>query len=307
MRPILPLHLATLGALTLSPSLAMHSRASAAPEPEPVALPVPDILHAKADDAERLTVPVHVGAHGPYRFLVDTGAERTVFTDSLAATLALALGAHRLVAGVTGSVNVPTVAAEDIRFDHRAFASHLVPLLPAQDVSADGIVGLDGLQGLRVLFDFRRNTLALTDAHPRGWEDGYEIVVRATRRGGQLIMTHAEVDGVDTDVVIDTGAETSIGNMALAHALRRRLAREATRLQGVTGQTIDADLAFGATMKLDRLEMTDMTIAFADSRVFTILRLDKRPALLLGMHELRSTNRLAIDFDKRRVLFDVGA
>ena len=40
-----------------------------------------------------------------------------------ALVLALALGAHRLVAGVTGSVNVPTVAAEDIRFDHRAFAN----------------------------------------------------------------------------------------------------------------------------------------------------------------------------------------
>ena len=37
------------------------------------------------------------------------------------------------------------------------------------------------------------------------------------------------------------------------------------------------------------------------------LELGKKPALLLGMRELRSFDRVAIDFANRRVMFDVPA
>jgi hypothetical protein len=48
-------------------------------------------------------------------------------------------------------------------------------------------------------------------------------------------------------------------------------------------------------------------IAYAGSPAFTALGLDKKPALLLGMRDLRSLDRVAIDFSTRKILFDVPA
>ena len=41
------------------------------------------------DLSTRLTVPVKLGDHGPFRFLVDTGSQNTVISSSLVAKLAL--------------------------------------------------------------------------------------------------------------------------------------------------------------------------------------------------------------------------
>jgi hypothetical protein len=37
------------------------------------------------------------------------------------------------------------------------------------------------------------------------------------------------------------------------------------------------------------------------------LKLTDRPALLLGIHELRSFGRVAIDFPQHKILFDVSS
>ncbi|MEI9853098.1 MAG: aspartyl protease family protein [Sphingomonas sp.] len=42
---------------------------------------------------DRLTVAVAVGSSGPYNFIIDTGAERTVVSRELAGQLGLAAGA----------------------------------------------------------------------------------------------------------------------------------------------------------------------------------------------------------------------
>ncbi|MFX9093446.1 hypothetical protein ABTN25_20120, partial [Acinetobacter baumannii] len=82
-------------------------------------------------------------------------------------------------------------------------------------LGADGIIGLDSLQGQRVLLDFRAGRMAIGEVADLGGTRGFEIVVQARRRSGQLIMTDAIIDGVKTDIIIDTGSDTSIGNRAL--------------------------------------------------------------------------------------------
>lgn len=51
--------------------------------------------------------------------------------------------------------------------------------------------------------------------------------------------------------------------------------------------------------------MHNTWLAFADSPAFHRLDLVKRPAMLLGMAQLRMFRRVAIDFATRRVLFDL--
>src|ERR1700752_4967963 len=46
----------------------------------------------KKDAAERMTVPVLLSGHGPYRFLVDTGANRTAISREVASKLRFVSG-----------------------------------------------------------------------------------------------------------------------------------------------------------------------------------------------------------------------
>ena len=50
---------------------------------------------------------------------------------------------------------------------------------------------------------------------------------------------------------------------------------------------------------------TNLVVAYTDSPVFGVLDLEKKPALLLGMRELRLFKRIAIDFNSRRVYFNL--
>lgn len=264
-----------------------------------------EIVIATPDKRDRLTIPVRIGARGPYRFLVDTGAERTVVSRRIAAELALPVKGHALVLGVAGSRTVDLVEVESLSFGRSHLFGIIAPLLDSANMGADGIVGLDSLQDRRILFDFEKDLLVV-DAGRHSREDrGFEIVVRARRRSGQLILTEGQVDGVRTHVVIDTGSEGSIANGALQRRLSRRPIVATTALQSVTGQLLTADVAMVGMMKLGQLSLGNFPLAFAESPTFKALRLDKRPALLLGMNELRAFRRVAIDFESRKVLFDM--
>lgn len=267
-----------------------------------------DVVAVNVDRTDRMTVPVRVAEQGPFHFLIDTGAQNTVLSRGLATQLGLRPSARATIVGVAGTQAVDTVHLEQIDLGRRSFYGLLAPLLDAANIGADGILGLDSLQGQRVLLDFRKNLIAIDDARDLGGDRGYEIVVRARRKSGQLILTDAKLDGVSVRVVIDTGAETSIGNLALQRALNRRHQKDGTAtLTSVTGQQVQANLGLGRGLSIDKITFANVLIAYADSPAFAALGLDKRPALLLGMRDLRGCDRVAIDFSSRKILFDVPA
>lgn len=264
-----------------------------------------DIIKADRDRNDRLTVPVRIGTNGPYDFLIDTGAERTVLARGLADRLGLIPTGRATMIGVAGSLAVDLVDVAEVRLGSRTFYDLSAPLLEGHHIGADGIIGLDGLRNQRVLIDFRRNLIAVADARELGGNRGFEIIVRARRRGDQLIMTNALVDGIKTDVVIDTGAQSTIGNRALQRAMARRRAPEITSLTSVTGQVIAAEMIYARRVTIGNLDLTDMPLVFADAPPFERLNLSDKPALLLGMGQLRAFQRVAIDFEAKKILFDL--
>jgi hypothetical protein len=161
------------------------------------------------------------------------------------------------------------------------------------------------LQGQRVLLDFHAGRMAIGDVADLGGTRGFEIIVQARRKSGQLIMTDAVIDGVKTDIIIDTGSDSSIGNRALQKAMSKRRAHETTELLSVTGQSITADIGMARQLKLGQLTLNNTALVFADAPPFERLGMVKRPALLLGMNQLRLFRRVAIDFAARRVLLDL--
>ena len=263
-------------------------------------------IAARIDRFERLTVPVSIDGAGPFRFLVDTGSQATAISGDIADSLALPdLGLATLVA--TGSSStVPLRRVDRLEFANREFNNLTSPLLSRRHVGADGIIGLDSLQDLSVLIDFRDDTIRVVEtmlARDVG-TDPFEIVVRAKRRFGQMVITDARIDGVRTSVIIDTGAQNSIGNRALQKRLRARALQTAISTD-VNGTEFVTDLGRAKRMRLGDLILSGVELGFADSPVFELMGMDDRPALILGITTLRAFDRVAIDFAGRRVMFDM--
>ncbi|MEQ1498883.1 MAG: retroviral-like aspartic protease family protein [Novosphingobium sp.] len=264
-----------------------------------------DVIAIRTDSHDRMTVPVRISEQGPFRFMIDTGSQNTVISTSLASRLSLEPRNRARLVGVAGFMDVDTVAIEQIDLGRRSYYSVRAPTLARDDIGADGILGLDSLQGQRVLIDFRKGVIMVNDARALGGNQGFDLVVTARRKSGQLIMADAKIDGVRVNVVIDTGAEYSIGNRALQDALRNRSPQGQAVLKSVTGQEITADLALAKSLVIDDINFSNVIVAYADAPPFAILGLSEKPALFLGMRDMRSLDRIAIDFSTRRIYFDV--
>ena len=208
--------------------------------------------------------------------------------------------------GMASIRTVETTPIDDFTLGSRNFYIRQAPVVEGEHIGgADGILGLDSLQNQRVLLDFHKREIAVADAEELGGNRGYEIVVRARELLGQLIITSARLDGVQVDVIVDTGAQGSVGNMALFARLRRNRDVGETEMTDINGATLGGVLRVARELKLGRASVQNFPILFADSRPFHTLGLADKPALILGMSELKLFRRVAIDFKTRRVLFDL--
>lgn len=262
---------------------------------------------AFADYEDRMSVPVMVNANGPYRFIIDTGAERTVISRRLAGTLGLVAGRTINVAAMTGSQPVATVMIPSLEIDAvpRALAIE-APSLEAAHIGADGLVGLDSLGDSAVLIDFEANEMTVTRPtrrRPRVAAPG-EIIVQARSLAGRLIVTDARYAGRRIAVILDTGTSVSVGNLKLLELVQARaIQRQPVQMLSVTGQFLSADYRTVPNIEVGDAEFKSLSIAFADVPPFARLGLADRPALFLGMDALRLFRRVSIDFPNRQVRF----
>ena len=253
---------------------------------------------------DRLTVPVRLGGAGPFRFLVDTGADRTAVSRELAGRLGLVSGQAASLHTVTGVSTVATADLPSLELTRKPVKIVDAAVLERADMGADGIIGVDSLRSKRVQFDFETDTLSIVPSAVKDFRDEPgTIVVKAARRNGRLVLTDASANGHSVTVVIDTGAQLSIGN----EALRRRLVGhglidplQKVELQSVTGAMITGDYMFVREIAIGGLKIKNLAIVFADAHTFTKLGLDRKPALLLGMNAIRAFKKVSIDFASRK-------
>ena len=279
--------------------------AGAAQDPQPEPPTSSELVEGTTDRWARMTVPVTIEGEGPFRFMIDTGAQATVVTRGLRDRLNLPLRGRATLVGMAARKEVELAQLDGLEFAARVFDAIEAPILEGSHIGgADGILGLDSLQNLRVLIDFKKASIAVDDSHALGGNSGYEIVVRARRKLGRLIITDAHVDGVRTAVIIDTGAQGSMGNLALQRRVRSRRATEVTTTD-VTGTTITSPLGYVELVEIDRMRLRGLPIAYSDAPAFAALGLDDKPAMVLGVGDLRAFDRVAIDFAQRTVLFDL--
>jgi predicted aspartyl protease len=306
------LHIAALTGI-----LALAAPLPAQPQPRGEGLPAPDMTTALPDQAAaetlgystdataRMTIPVSIGGQGPYDFIVDTGSERTVVSNELARELGLNTGRVATVHSMTETSRIPTVIVPSLEVGARRLSDIHAPALARQHLGAAGMLGVDSLQSHRIEFDFTRDEMTISPSRrPEQRMEGNTIVIRGRSLYGRLVLVDASVDGERVHVIIDTGAQMTIGNSALRRQLERRRQLGATQpvsLLSVTGGFFVAEAGVARQIRIGGIDISNMPIAFADAHPFRRLGLHNRPAILLGMDALRLFDRVSVDFANRRV------
>lgn len=265
----------------------------------------------------RVGAAVFIDGRGPYTFVIDTGAGTTSISDRLADRLQLPPMPSVLVHSITESRVTRSVAVSRLQLGGLGFRNLNCPVFTHEQLGADGLVGLDVLGRFRLRFDVVRRSASLTIrgvsiAMGGDLQTGSRIRRDGLRafsgRFGQLMLTQVLVDGQPTVAFIDSGAQYSIGNLALrqAVAVRRRDGGRLTRdvpVYGVTGQSLSAELAQIDDLRIGSSRLGATPMLFADLHCFRVLGLNDRPALLIGADLLGRFREVTLDFPADTVSF----
>jgi predicted aspartyl protease len=270
--------------------------------------PVPSLYESatREDRIGRILVPVEINHRGPFQFLLDTGANRTVITPRLAAQLSLKVieGRTVVLSGVTGSARVPTVAVAQVKAGDIALHGQLLPVADTLSSDADGILGVDALKGTRIVIDFTNDKVSIKKAHRETVLDGLTRIP-AQFRFGRLLTVRATVDRIPVKAIIDTGSARTLGNAALLAKLDSRIRQpEIHPLVEVIGETLARQSGEPRRVRIIRMgtfQAVGPTVVFGNFYVFRLWGLESEPSLLLGMDMLGSLDKLLIDYQRSEI------
>jgi predicted aspartyl protease len=280
--------------------------------PAPAATPTPageSVVDTGLDAVQRLTVPVMINGQGPYNFVIDTGADRTVVSQELAAKLGLPKGRKARLHAMGGSAEVRLVKVDTLQVSNNVSRKIEAAALPFKNLGADGLLGIDSLKNQRIVLDFVSNTMRLepsTAPEAAVPVNSEVIVVTARTRLGQLVLVDADANGQKVWVVVDTGSSNSVGNNRLRKLMLRRNPStpiKPVEMVDVLGKRTPADYTIVGKLRIGGIMLGNAAVAFADAHPFKLFELTGKPSMLLGMESLRSFRRVSVDFATRKVKF----
>jgi hypothetical protein len=266
-------------------------------------------LPTTRDHIGRVVVEVMVNGKGPFRFIVDTGATHSTVSPGLVRTLGLkpAEVPSILLNGITGTAQVIAVTIDTLQTGDLTIDGLVAPVVWAPVMAgADGIFGAAGLTEKSLSVDFQRNRVRVS----RGVEPALRaeaMKIHATRLTHGLMTLESRVGGVRALVVIDTGSERTLGNLALRNALklRNRTGAEAlvTSVYGATEQVERGEIWTAPTIAIDSMRINDVHVVYGDFHIFRVWEMQDTPAMIVGMDVLGTVASLGIDFKNEDVYF----
>lgn len=267
----------------------------AAPEPRYVAPTLRDRIG-------RVWAPVYINGKGPYRLVLDTGANRTAVIPALAQKIGAPSEPNVLkVLGATGSSIVPAIKVNSIEVGDLFLGDRQVAIVPDVFGGAEGVLGADGLSDKRVSIDFKNDQISILRSTGPVRAHGYtRIPVKL--RYGHLLMFDVTLAGVRTRAMLDTGAQSTIGNSSLRAALVKRKRQGVENI--IIGVTLDVQK--GETLLAPAVELGDLTlrgmqVTFGDMYIFDAWKMTDTPALLIGMDIIGLLDTLIIDYKRREL------
>jgi predicted aspartyl protease len=250
------------------------------------------------DRIGRIWAPVLIDGKGPFRLVLDTGANGSAVTTAAAQRISQSpqSAATVRVTGFTGAAQVPVLQVGRLEIGDFVLGPAQLPVLAEVFGGADGVLSLSGLKHERIVADFAHDRLEITRSRRQRPPYGFEVV--QLRMVDGLPMARVRVGNVVTRAIIDTGAQRSVGNLALRDALARGAMRAGTRekIVGVTLDVQDADRLPTPDIQVGRVMIQGLNVAFGDMYVFDQWQLAHEPALAIGMDLLGSFDMLIIDY-----------
>ena len=255
----------------------------------------------------RLSVEVRVNGHGPYHFIVDSGADTSVIGLRIAHDLELPLGTPVILNNMTDRNIVDRVKVDTLSLGPSTITDLELPALRERDLGGAGMIGIDALVRQRLMMDFEKRLIKVEDATKKVKPLPGDIVVTGRLQRGQLILAHVTAAGLPLDAVIDTGSVITIGNSALRDKLMRRIRGkfQSVTVIGVTGTDLELQVGTIPELRLGSVVLRNVPMAFADVPPFEMFGLSDGPALLLGTDVLESFRRVSLDFRARKARFQL--
>jgi predicted aspartyl protease len=260
------------------------------------------------DRVGRILAPVLINGQGPFRFVVDTGASRSALSPGLTEQLGLApsLAYPLELQGTTGSSVLPSVLIDLFQAGDMTLTKHRVPVISQEVLAdADGLLGVEALAGMRMLVDFNLKRISISrHRNPRMAGNWYRVPV--SFRFGRLMVADGRIGRVPVRAVIDTGAERSLGNLALRRALRLDQAAEQedteSQVIGATAEQQAANTIASPTILIGQTALVNVDVTYADLNIFRLWDLAEQPALIVGMDVLGTVRALLFDYRRRELL-----
>lgn len=262
------------------------------------------VAPTRRDRIGRIWAPVLIDGKGPYRLVLDTGATRSAITARTALSLGESPTAEdttTLVTGFTGSAVVPLVHVDKLEVGDLLMGPSDLPVL--QDVfgGAQGVLGMEGLTNKRIYADFSRDRLVIEQSHGERARVGFTVVPLHVVHGG-LLVADVKVGEVHAKAIIDTGAQGTVGNLALRDALMRK-PRHSSH-EDIIGVTLDVQ--GGDNIELPDIDFGKLTVqgahvVFGDMYLFQHWHMTREPTLTIGMDLLGSFDVLIIDYNRHEL------
>lgn len=261
----------------------------------------------RLDKIGRIWAPVAVNGQGPFRLVLATGASHSALTPHLVEALGIQPDPKHTVMlrGATGSVAVPMVPIESLEVGDLLMQPGRLAILPDALGGADGVLGMDGLANKRIHIDFRRDRITIMRSKNQRADGGFETVPVEFLHG-RLLVADAVMGGVPVKAIIDTGGQTTLGNVALRYALaeRRRRGVQEGRLDQIVGSTLDVQVGTRLdtpSLTLGKIIVRNPPMTFADFEIFKHWKMTEEPAMLIGMDVLGLLDTLIIDYRRKEL------
>ena len=261
----------------------------------------------------RIATDVFVNGKGPYSFLLDTAASRSMMFEHLRARLGLAATDEKPLI-VYGMQNIGTAApirADELRLATESIRGLSMGVLPDDSDPADGLLGMDALSNYLIVLDRKRMRLKLL---PADGGDGADFrswpSLSLTRRpvadtAASLWLMRASIGGVSIPSLLDMGSGMTIINWSAAEQLglkRMYFPKDGVpqKLRDALGTVEPVVFAQGQTIWLGGRVFTNQTILVANVNVFRYFHMDGGPAAIMGSGLLKD-NSLAFDFARQKL------
>ena len=294
---LLPLTLAVARAQTAAPPVA--EVVVTAPEPRYVAPTLRDRIG-------RIWAPVFIDGQGPFRFVLDTGATTVALSRDAATLLGLRLDRVRQVQlrGTTGATMVPQIAVDRVEIGDFLVENQRVILVDDAFGGADGVLATRLLSDRRIFVEFRKDRIEITRSRGQPAPLGFTTIpVKFASR--QVPWVDAWIGPVKVKAVIDTGAQQTLGNLALRVALaaarRRTMELRNEGVIGVTGDVQEGQSAGVPVIRLGNVQISNARVNFVDLHIFEHWRMLDEPAILIGMDVIGVLDTFILDYRRREL------